>query len=281
MAGYIDRGQGRWADSTKAFERACNLDPENPLALIQLGYNYGSIRRYRDQKRIYDRLIALQPDNQLLKLESAMIGFNEKADLNQLRAALEALPSALQNEPLMLVERVEFFVLSHEWMKARELVRRTSSEELPIWPDTMVPRLCMEIPIARYQGERPDTNPEFVESRDKLQQKVREHPKDPFLLSFLGLTDSYLGRNQEAIAEAKSAANLLQSDQLYGGFIISNLATVYAQTHETDLAFAVLNISIRIPQGITYGTLKSDPGLDSLRADPRFDKLLAELAPKD
>jgi tetratricopeptide (TPR) repeat protein len=39
LAGYIDRGQGRWADSTKAFERACNLDPENPLALIQLGYN--------------------------------------------------------------------------------------------------------------------------------------------------------------------------------------------------------------------------------------------------
>jgi hypothetical protein len=33
--------------------------------------------------------------------------------------------------------------------------------------------------------------------------------------------------------------------------------------------------------GITYGELRLDSDWDSIRADPRFDKLLAELAPRD
>jgi serine/threonine protein kinase/Flp pilus assembly protein TadD len=281
LAGYIDRGQGRWADSTKASERACNLDPENPGALINLACNYEYVRQYRNEERIYDRLIALQPDNQILKLQRAMVSLYEKADVSQWRTALEALPSSLQNEPDMLVQRIVFFVLSRDWVKARELVRSSSSEELPFGPGATIPRRCWEIPIAKHLGEHPETNPEFIESRDKLQQKVREHPKDPLLLAFLGLTDSYLGRNQEAIDEAKSAADMSKDDGIVGPGMMTNLAIVYARANETNLAFQVLNISIKTPAGITYGDLRLDPDLDSLRADPRFDKLLAELAPRD
>jgi len=39
---------------------------------------------------------------------------------------------------------------------------------------------------------------------------------------------------------------------------------------------------IKLPSAFfTYGELKTDPTWDPLRKDPRFDKLLAELAPKD
>jgi hypothetical protein len=49
-----------------------------------------------------------------------------------------------------------------------------------------------------------------------------------------------------------------------------------------DLAFEQLNILLKIPAGrLNYGDLKTYPGWDPLRKDPRFDKLLAELAPKD
>jgi hypothetical protein len=33
--------------------------------------------------------------------------------------------------------------------------------------------------------------------------------------------------------------------------------------------------------GVYYGQLKVDPLLDPIRKDPRYGKLLAELAPKD
>jgi len=37
----------------------------------------------------------------------------------------------------------------------------------------------------------------------------------------------------------------------------------------------------KTPFGIDYGDLKLNPCWDPLRKDPRFDKLLAELAPRD
>jgi tetratricopeptide (TPR) repeat protein len=282
LAGYIDRGQGRWAESMQAFERACNLDPENPAALINLGANYGYVRQYRDRERVFTRLIALQPDNPALKLERAVFSLEEKGDLDQLRRALEELPPSLQNQPEMLVTRIALFKWSRDWTKARALVRGSSSEELPfLWPGyPLVPRLCLEIPIAKHQGEHPEANAEFTAARDALLRKVVENPQDPYLLSFLGSIDACLGRSEEAIQEAKRAAEMLQ-DAIDGPILNGLLAEVYAITNQTDLAFQLLEVSIKTPRGVTYGDLKLDPDFDSLRTDPRFTKLLAELAPRD
>ena len=59
------------------------------------------------------------------------------------------------------------------------------------------------------------------------------------------------------------------------------LATVYAWTNEPDLAFQELDVSPKTPRGVSYGELKLDPDWDPLRTDPRFNKLLAQLAPKE
>jgi tetratricopeptide (TPR) repeat protein len=201
--------------------------------------------------------------------------------LSEWRAALEALPSSKKNEPIRFSQLIAYLFLSRDWTKARELIRTNSSEELPFFLDyTTVPRVCLEIPIAKHQGEHPETNAEFVEARNKLQQKVKEHPQNPFLLIYLGQIDAYLGRKQEAIEEARRAVEI-SPDGIEGPVLNYLLAVVYALTNEPDLAFQLLDVSIKTPRGITYGDLKLLPYFDSLRADPRFDKLLAELAPKD
>jgi hypothetical protein len=252
------------------------LDPENLEMLMEVGANYGYIRQYRDQKRIYARLISLQPDNPMVKLERAGISFDEKADLSEWQAAIETLPSSIK-----MSSELSFLLCCREWTKARELVRSSSSEELP-WSivGPMVPRACIEIQIEKYQGEHPGTNAEFGTAREKLLQKTKEHPEDPYLLICLGQIDAYLGRNQEAIEEAKRAADMLP-DAIDGPVLMYILAGVYAWTNQLDLAFQALDVSIKTPRGVSYGDLKLDPEWDPLRADPRFDKLLAQLAPKE
>jgi serine/threonine protein kinase/tetratricopeptide (TPR) repeat protein len=278
LSGYIDRGQGGWSESTKAFERAYDLDPKNPEILNQLGANYGYIRHYRDQERIYNSLIEVEPDNPSVKLLKAMTFFDGKADMSAWRAALEALPPSMKNDQGMFPWFFEFSVLSRDWTKATDLVRSSSNDELPLIMGTMLPRPCLEIPIAKYRGENPEKENLFVAARDQLSRKVEEHPEDPYLLCSLGQMDAYLGRKQEAIQEAQHAVAMLP-DAIDGPILQSVLATVYALTNEPDLAFKTLDVSIKTPRGISYGDLKLDPDWDALRSDPRFDKLLAQLAP--
>ena len=59
------------------------------------------------------------------------------------------------------------------------------------------------------------------------------------------------------------------------------LASIYAACGEKEAALEQLEISAKAPVGITYGQLKSDPEWDPLRGDPRFEKIVVSLAPKE
>jgi hypothetical protein len=57
---------------------------------------------------------------------------------------------------------------------------------------------------------------------------------------------------------------------------------VYAWANLADIAFEQLDNLVEMPNyRLTYGDLKTNPGWDPLRKDPRFEKLLAKLAPRD
>lgn len=74
----------------------------------------------------------------------------------------------------------------------------------------------------------------------------------------------------------------ISEDAFEGPLVATDVAEIYALTNQRDLAIAQLQLLVKIPCWLlSYGNLKTNPGWDPLRKDPRFDKLLAELAPKD
>src|SRR5438552_6448021 len=90
LAGYIDRRQGRWDESTKNLERAIELDPQNPAVLDQLAGSYRYLRRYADVERVYDRAIAITPKDAALRAARAEIELNWHADPRPLISTIEA-----------------------------------------------------------------------------------------------------------------------------------------------------------------------------------------------
>ena len=82
--------------------------------------------------------------------------------------------------------------------------------------------------------------------------------------------------------EGRRACELLplSRDALLGAILVTDLAIIYAWTSEKDLALEQLAVSAKTPNGVTYGELKLDPKWDSLRGDPRFEKIVESLAPK-
>ena len=280
----IDRQQGRWEESTTHLKEAITLDPRNPELLNDLAINYEKLRRYRELEQTCDRLIQLEPDSHYLKVARAGDSLLWKADLAGYRASLENLPPLIQEDVTFASLRIHAAALARDWTAAKEIIRQSSKAEFYLFDETgLVPRKCLEIWLAALQGERPTMEAEFGSAYDQLKRKVEADPGNSLLLSALSLIDAALGRKPEAIQEATHAVEMLpiSEDAFDGPMLVWNLAIVYAWTDELDLAFEKLAISVTTPAGVHYGELKLDPAWDPLRKDPRFDKLLAQLAPHD
>ena len=98
----------------------------------------------------------------------------------------------------------------------------------------------------------------------------------------LGMADAALGHKDEAIREGRRAVELMpvSKDAIRGPLLIQYLAVIYAWTGEKDLALEQLSVAARMPGHLSYGYLRLHPYWDPLRGDPRFEKIVASLAPK-
>ena len=92
-----------------------------------------------------------------------------------------------------------------------------------------------------------------------------------------------LGKNKRHSRRAAGQSNSCRSPKsaLDGEAALCCLAVIYAVTGERDLAFKQLEVLAKIPCGVTYGDLRLNLFWDPLRGDPRFEKIVASLAPKE
>jgi TolB-like protein/Flp pilus assembly protein TadD len=284
LAALIDRAHGRWERSIAGLERAAILDPRNPEILVTLAYTYGGLRRYQDAKRTLDRVIQLKPDQQDLLVTEAWWAFFEKADANAARATCERFPSSIKDDPFVLVSRVYFAMCARDFDAVEAIISKAPTEELVFADRGSVPRQFYTLWLEFIQGKHP-TMDQFGATRDQLYRKVEADPANPDQMTALAFADAFLGRKEESIQEGWRAMEMrpISEDAFEGPTIARNIAMVYATVNESDSAFKLLTILVTTPGSwaLNYGDLKTNPGWDPLRKDPRFDKLLAEVAPRD
>jgi hypothetical protein len=99
------------------------------------------------------------------------------------------------------------------------------------------------------------------------------------------LIDAALGNHDAALHEGRRAMELMprEKDALNAEVLIAWFAIIAAWAGEKDLALQQLNTAIPLPGGAiitSYGMLKLLPLWDPLRGDPRFEQIVASLAPK-
>jgi hypothetical protein len=149
-----------------------------------------------------------------------------------------------------------------------------------------IPRALIEGYVARTFEGAAAARKAFTAARAEAEQTVRAQPDYGPPLCVLGVIDAGLGRKEEAIREGTRANELLPvgKDSINGVLIMQYLALIYAWTGEKDLAINQLAATLQVPSFLTYGELRLHPFWDSLRGDPRFEKLVEEakkpIAPK-
>jgi len=141
----------------------------------------------------------------------------------------------------------------------------------------------MEGLVGRMTKDDAKARSAFTAARAEQEKLVRANPDDAGAVCVLGLIDAALGRKEEALREGWRALELLplEKDALNGPRMIVSLARIAAWIGDNDLACEQLALASRVPSGVTYGELKLLPWWDPLRSDPRFEQIVASLAPKE
>jgi serine/threonine-protein kinase len=113
-------------------------------------------------------------------------------------------------------------------------------------------------------------------ARLALQEQSRAAPQDAQRHVLLGLALAYLGRKAEAIREGRRGVELLPiaRDAFLGPYVQLQLVRIYLLTDEHALALDQLEPLLRVPFYLSPGWLRLDPTFESLRADPRFRRLV-------
>jgi TolB-like protein/class 3 adenylate cyclase/Flp pilus assembly protein TadD len=282
ILGFIDRRQGRWAESTKNLQRAIELDPRNAGFIKQLADSYVFLRRYADAELVLDRAIALEPKDSTTRAYRASMELEWHAETQPLSSTIRAILAEDPREGQNVAEL---------WLRGSLCERDLdgATRALAAMPSAgchedwvPFPRAWCEGVVARVKGDKAAARAAFTTARTEAAKLVADQPDYPEALCVLGLADAALGKKEDAIREARRAIELLpvSKNAIEGPLLIRYLAVIYAWTDEKDRALKRLDEAAKLPGFLSYGELRLHPYWDLLRGDPRFEKIVASLAPK-
>jgi serine/threonine-protein kinase len=283
LKGYIQRRQGKQEEAVRSLERAVDLDPRNSYTLQQIALTYRDLRRFAEQKSVLDRALAIEPKNVDIKLERAAAEFYWKADPRPLHQMVDSIRATNPAATRDIAEYWLFCALAERDAATAKNAVIAAGENAALTDDAVAfSRPFMEGVIARITKDDAEARAAFTAARAE-QQKILQAPESygP-ALCVLGLIDAGLGRKEEALREGRRAVELLpvEKDAIYGIGMVKYFAMIAAWAGDKDLACKQLAIAIRPPSRLTYGELKLLPFWDPLRGDPRFEQIVASLAPK-
>jgi TolB-like protein/predicted Ser/Thr protein kinase len=284
VSAWIDRRQGRWSDAVRDIERASELDPRSVfLALNVAGFRFGSRPLpYEKTKKALERVLALRPNFLDARIDAGGgLEMHWKGDTRNWRATIEKILAddpASANDPAMKLQRFQLALFDRDFNAANHDVADLPQKALDDFSRDFWTGV-----VARAKGDVVAAQVAFTAARAQQEEIDRAFPHDdPQALSKLAVIDAARGRKEDAVREGRRAVELMpiDKDRSDGPRLVQNLALVYAWTDERDLALEQLATVAKVEGGPTYGELRLSPVWDSLRGDPRFEKIVSSLAPK-
>ena len=285
LKGYIERRQGRWDESIRDQQRGTELDPRNTLALQQLATTYEAMRRYADAKAVLARALAFDPNDAITRAYHAFVDFEWKADtrpLQQVIASIRATNAAAV--PTIATFWLLCALAERDAVAARDALMASGANPINgISENIHFSQAFMEGLIARSMHDEEKARAAFTTARTQQEKTIQAQADYAPAVCMLGLIDAALGQKEEALREGQRAVDLLplEKDAFGGMEIVKYFSVTAAWAGNKDLACRQLVIATSQPSALSYGQLKLLPFWDALHSDPRFEKIVASLAPKD
>jgi tetratricopeptide (TPR) repeat protein len=239
-------------------------------------------RRLMEAVHVYDNVLAAGETVPIVRLRRASSILFGTGDFGPLREILAKYPD-MEIAGGQTPARCWMAMMDRDYTRAEKFLAdspRQGFQDIDF--SFYFPKSWYEAMIARAKGDSAKATAAFRECREILAQRLIVKPEHARTIAVLAQVDAGLGQKDLAIREAQHAIDLMPiSKDIYdGALVLEGLAQVYTWTGDRDHAIELVQKLLTMPGYTNYGRLKFHPLWAPLRGDPRFDKIVASLAPK-
>jgi tetratricopeptide (TPR) repeat protein len=283
LTGYMARRRGAYEDGVRNLQHAVELDPRNFFTLQQLALSYKALRRYPEEIAALDRALSIKPDDPEARGARGLAFFDWKADTQTLHQTIDEILTKNPEAVKSVADLWFIYALAERDPVAAEAALDALGDGRLFGVNTTSFDAGFGRGLlARMLKDENKARSAFAAIRPEQQKTVQAQADFAPPICVLAVIDAGLGRKEEALGEIRRAVDLMPiaKDSLNGADMIQYQAIVAAWVGEKDLALQNLAKAAQLPGFVTYGRLKLLPWWDPLRGDPRFEKIVADLAPK-
>jgi serine/threonine-protein kinase len=267
-----DFREERFDAALEKLSRARELDPLSGGVLNTLVDVLINLGRVEEAKAAGEELLALEPSgtNPMQTVVNAFVASND------IKGAQRAIRDFLTRVPA--TELVSYFAGYNEMAylfesKERELLFRLP----PAAFDNDVAWWGQSLATAAYQqGDMARARAYADSSLATSREQSEANPDDPQLRVLYAVMLAYLGRAEEAVAQADTALGRAQpGNNSESPYVREQAIRVYLALGQTDRAMDAVEALAAEQYHLNPGYLQANPLFKPLKGNPRFERLLA------
>ena len=271
---FISARLGKWQDSVDSINKAVTLNPRDLFTRIQAEHIVMATRDFAGVTQIVDNALQIWPNN------TDLLGY--KAFALQASGRLDDAQSVLNG----LAPNFDEFdsSVSALWVQAR--LRRSPDAAIKAFTPHIqkvegdkIQMLLLYGDLLELAGRKAESREAFARARDKFEAQLINQPDNAEIIGPLAYAYAGLGQRDAAEKALDKFNALASNDARATGTFGDVYSRIMARFGNKDEAISSLQHALSKPcDGITGmpptpELLRLDPDYDSLRDDPRFQKL--------
>jgi serine/threonine-protein kinase len=242
--------------------------------LLELAVSYMTLRRYPEAEQVLKQAVAIDPTS-MISVNSLAYAYALQGELDRGTAVLDAAPTSLQSNSLILMSRATNLSYGRHYASARQLLAELKPDSGITAAD--IERLRGDVEWAA--GDQAAARPYYLHAASLLEAALKQNASDSHTQpGDLGWVYARLGRTDDALKQGQLGITLhtMDKDVVDAIRALWNMARIQAQVGQVDEAIAGLDHLLSIPAGnnVSVPFLRLDTDWDPIRQDPRFQALL-------